>query len=90
MAYLVHERHVSLIGADGQPYSRVRVYAREMPGGTWEGWLEFLTDGGEIVASDRETTQPKQEDVAYWATGLETVYLEGALRRALEVRAPAR
>jgi hypothetical protein len=86
MAYLVLERHVQLIGADGETYSRVRAYAREMPGGTWEGWLEFISDRGELVVTDRETTQSKQEDVAYWANGLEPIYFEGALRRALEVR----
>ena len=86
MAYLVHERDVHLVGADGQTYSRVRAYAREMPGGTWESWLELINDAGEIVTTDRETTQSTQEEVAYWATGLETAYLEGALRRALEVR----
>jgi hypothetical protein len=86
MAYLVHERTLELVGADGEIYPRMRVYAREMPGGTWEGWLEFISAKGEIAVTDRETTQPHQEDVAYWATGLEAIYLEGALRRALEVR----
>jgi hypothetical protein len=54
-------------------------------GHTWEGWIEFVPiDGGTIVRSGRETTQPNLEDLRYWATGLTNVYLEGALRRALE------
>ena len=35
------------------------------------------------VRSPRETTQPNRRDTEYWATGLTPVYLEGALRRAL-------
>jgi hypothetical protein len=60
--------------------------------GRWQGWLEFVpVDGGEIVRSSRETTQPNREDTAYWATGLTPVYLEGALERALNplTRVPA-
>jgi hypothetical protein len=36
------------------------------------------------VRSARETTQPNRVDTAYWATGLTPIFLEGALRRALE------
>jgi len=56
-----------------------------MSGGTWEGWIEFIpVDGGEPVRSPRETTQPNRTDTEYWATGLGGVYLEGALKRALD------
>ena len=52
--------------------------------GLWDGWIEFLsTDGGPALRSPRETTQPNRTDVEYWASGLTTVYLEGALTRAL-------
>jgi hypothetical protein len=52
--------------------------------GTWQGWLEFVPmDGGEPIRSGRETTQPNRTDTAYWATGLTSVYLAGALQRAL-------
>jgi hypothetical protein len=54
-------------------------------GHTWQGWIEFVPmDGGTIVRSGRETTQPNLEDLRYWATGLTQVYLEGSLQRALE------
>ena len=59
--------------------------------GLWQGWLEFTpVDDGPPVRSGRETTQPNRVDTVYWATGLSAVYLEGALRRALEgpVRVP--
>jgi hypothetical protein len=56
-----------------------------MPGGTWQGWIEFVpVAGGTPVRSPRETTQPNRTDTEYWATGLTQVYLEGALHRALE------
>ena len=75
---------------DGTAYV-ARACGSEMPDGLWQGWIEFLPVGeGEAVRSGRETTQPKHEDLAYWATGLTAVYLEGALDRALRpaVRAP--
>jgi hypothetical protein len=37
-----------------------------------------------VLRSARETTQPNLTDLEYWAQGLTPVYLEGALRRALE------
>jgi len=62
-----------------------RVCGGPMAGGSWEGWLEFVPiAGGEPVRSSRETTQPNRADLEYWATGLTDVYLEGALRRALQ------
>jgi hypothetical protein len=83
MESIVHERIVSLEGDDGQTYALVRVHAEQVSGSTWEGWIEFLTETGQRVVTDRETTQPSRDAVAYWATGLEPVYLEGALVRAV-------
>src|SRR5262245_44150121 len=55
-----------------------------MRDGKWQGWIEFLPlDGSTPIRSGRETTQPNRIDVEYWATGLTTVYLQGALQRAL-------
>ena len=63
---------------------RARACGRERDDGTWEGWIEFVPeDGGRVLASARETTQPNLTDLEYWATGLTPVYLEGALERAL-------
>ena len=68
---------------DGRMY-RAQACGRERENGQWEAWLEFedLTSG-EVLRSQRETTQPNQVDAAYWATGLTPVYLEGALSRIL-------
>ena len=70
-------------GPDGTLYE-ARACGGPTPGGTWHGWIEFVSlDGGEPVRSPRETTQPNRTDTEYWATGLTQVYLEGSLRRAL-------
>lgn len=75
---------------DGTRYE-ARACGSPMPGGgTWQGWIEFIPiSAGAPVRSPRETTQPNRTDTEYWATGLSDVYLEGALRRALEPRPTA-
>jgi hypothetical protein len=75
-------------GPDGTRYE-ARACGSEMPGGHWQGWVEFVPiGGGPPVRSGRETTQPNRKDTEYWATGLTPVYLEGALQRSLTT--PAR
>lgn len=50
---------------------------------TWIGWIRFTpTAGGPPLETERETTQPNRDDLAYWAKGLTYFYLEGALARA--------
>ena len=73
---------------DGTVYE-ARACGAPMAGGTWQGWIEFIPlNGGEAQRSPRETTQPNRVDTVYWATGLTGVYLEGALRRALNQPLP--
>jgi hypothetical protein len=69
---------------DGRTYI-ARAVGTEADDGLWQGWIEFLPldADGVPVRSPRETTQPNRRDTEYWATGLTPVYLEGALRRAL-------
>jgi hypothetical protein len=82
----------AISGPDGRTYS-ARACGGEMADGRWQGWLEFdAADGSGTHRSPRETTQPNRTDLAYWATGLTPVYLEGALVRTLRpgpVRAAA-
>ena len=81
---LVHERDIAITDSTGRLYDCVRVYALPQAGGTSAGIIEFLpVDGGAGVRSGRETTQSTPDAVAYWATGLEPIYFEGALDRAL-------
>lgn len=71
-------------GRDGIAYE-ARACGGADATGRWQGWIEFVpAGGGQPLRSPRETTQPSREDTIYWATGLTPVYLEGALRRALE------
>lgn len=80
----------TVVAPDGTAY-RAKACGSPMPDGMWQGWLEFEpTDGGEVMRSPRETTQPNRTDAEYWASGLTPIYLEGALRRAFEgpVRIP--
>jgi hypothetical protein len=66
-------------------------YAAQACGGIaddrlWEGWIEFVAPGGTPLRTGRETEQPNRAALMYWAEGLTAAYLEGALRRALDVR----
>src|SRR4051812_27046835 len=70
-----------------------RAVGRAAPDHRWEGWIEFVPadGGGDVLVSPIESRQPERQHLAYWATGLTQVYLEGALRRARQpvvVRVP--
>jgi len=84
MDTLIHEFGQPVRDADGHNY-RARVLGRKRGDGTWIGWLEFSPrgSGGVVRRTARETTQPSQKALTYWAQGIEAVYLEGALERAI-------
>lgn len=91
MTELVHERLLELVDPDGRVYDRAFVYAETQSSGTWRGWIEFASEDGErVLRTGQETTQSTVDDVAYWATGLELVYFDGAFRRALHRADPDR
>jgi hypothetical protein len=82
MAYTLVQFQTPIASPDGMFYY-ARVCGDEHEG-LWQAWIEFTPVGGGIpVRSGRETTQPNRTDTEYWARGLSTIYLEGALRRAL-------
>jgi hypothetical protein len=83
MSEVLHDYGI-LYGEDGTAY-HVRAYGSELDDTLWQGWIEFepVTGPGPSLRSPRETTQPNRIDTAYWASGLTPVYLEGALKRAL-------
>jgi len=92
MEELIHEFVSQIADADGHAYT-ARAVGRQRKGRTvWEGWLEFAPIGGRGIVrrSQIETTQPNREALAYWASGIEPVYLEGALERAIASRAERR
>ena len=53
--------------------------------GLWEGWIEFVSDD-RAIRTGRETEQPNRDAIMYWAQGLTSAYLEGALARATTTR----
>ena len=85
MAVLLQEYTTQVIAPDGTTYN-VLSYGEERSDGTWTGWLEFEpTDVLKpTLATDQETSQPNRTAVEYWATGLESIYFEGAFERAQE------
>jgi len=88
---VIHEFTAQVSDADGHLYA-ARAVGRQRKGGTWVGWIEFTPrgSGGIVRKSPIETTQPNREALEYWASGLEPVYLEGALERAIASRSDSR
>jgi len=83
MSVRVHEYSSTIADLDGHGY-RAAACGEQRRDGTWIGWLEFApTSGGIVRRTPRETTQPNLEALVYWSRGLEVVYLEGALERAI-------
>jgi hypothetical protein len=82
----IHEHSATVAGPEGTEY-RVTTWGEQRADGTWWGWLEFYPHrgSGPVLRTGQETSQPNRDALAYWATGLEPVYLEGALQRALVV-----
>jgi hypothetical protein len=77
--------YAHLAGASGRRY-RPRAYGELQVDGRWAGWLVFFPiGGGEVVATDRQTTQSTLVALGDWAAGVTRVYLEGALGRALDL-----
>ena len=89
---LIHEFASEIGDADGHAYTARAMGHKRNGRNVWEGWLEFTPLGGRgmVRRSQVETTQPNREALAYWASGLEPVYLEGALERAIAWRADRR
>src|SRR5262245_58443629 len=73
--------------SDGRVYS-VQACGRQRKDGLWVGWLAFFDAHGGAKRTARETVQPTQAALEYWATGLTEVYLDGALRRAVAAAPP--
>ena len=83
MVHFIQQYSQVVRGRDHRHYV-ARVYAARHPDRSlWDGWFVFFPlDGRRELATDRETTQSSLSAVAYWATSISTIYLEGALERA--------
>ena len=82
MAELIQEYTTEIEAKDGTIY-RVRAYADKHPDGMWGAWLEYLpvNRAAPVLRTGDETEQADLADLEYWASGLEPVYLDGALER---------
>jgi hypothetical protein len=79
---LVHDFLEPFVAVDGRTYV-VRAYGQARADGTWIGWLTFVAaDGQAVKRTARETTQSSRDHLAYWASGLQQSYLDGAFNRA--------
>jgi hypothetical protein len=86
MIELVHKYQSLVADTAGRLYVAC-AFAAPQPDGLWQGWFAFFpVQVGEVLTTDRETTQSKLTDIEYWASGIEAIYLEGALSRALQNR----
>jgi hypothetical protein len=80
----IHVFSATVKDLDGHGY-RAIAQGERRDDGTWIGWIDFIPvpSGGVLRRTPRETTQPNLKALRYWALGLELVYLEGALARAI-------
>jgi len=79
-ADLIHPFSAIVTDVSGRSW-HASAYGR--PDGTlWLGWIVFTSDAGETVETGTETSQPDRAALEYWATGIEPIYLDGALARA--------
>jgi hypothetical protein len=86
MAELIHEFATRVRDREGVSYV-AQAWGRRAEDGRWEGWLVYLpVMRGFARRTGRETTQSDIEALAYWVTGIEPVYLEGALERSYPLR----
>ena len=81
MAELIQTYAEVVRDAGGEEYT-VHAFGEARDDGTWEGWLEFHSVLGAVRRTGRETTQPDRGALAYWASGLEPIYFDGAFARA--------
>lgn len=87
MPELIHQHAERIVDLNGVTYN-VFVYGESRKDGTWRGWIEFhpVTGVAPVLRTDQETSQPDKNALAYWASGLEPVYLEGAFERARAIK----
>jgi hypothetical protein len=81
MAELI-QTYAEVVRDEGGEEYTAHAYGEARADGNWEGWIEFHSTLGAVRRTNRETTQPDRDALAYWASGLEPIYLDGAFARA--------
>ncbi len=83
MAEVIREHHTHIRTPEGLAYV-ARTVATKNRDDEWDAWLEFhpVSGHGPVLRTDHETHQATRDALEVWASGLETVYFEGAFARA--------
>lgn len=91
MSEILADLDTTIVSPEGDEYY-VQVSAERLATGVWEAWLEFvpLEDNLAVLRTPTETTQPTRDALVHWSETLTPVYLQGALRRAVEISAGGR
>jgi len=89
MAEVFREYPTRVSGVDDTAYV-AQVWGHQRSDGRWEAWLVFaLITRGPARRTERETTQSNRDALRYWAEGVTSVYLQGALTRSVPLRVSA-
>jgi hypothetical protein len=89
MSELLREHPTLVGGTDDNGHAYVaQIWGRALDNGRWEAWIVFVPvqDGGPMRRTERDTTQASREALDYWAAGVTSIYLQGALGRSRPVR----
>ena len=89
MAELLREYPMLVGGVDDNAFV-AQIWGRQMGDGRWEAWIVFTPiTHGQTRRTERETIQATRAGVEYWASGVTSIYLQGALHRSRPVRISA-
>jgi hypothetical protein len=89
MAELLRE-YPTLVGGVDDTAFVAQIWGREMSDGRWEAWIVFVPIArGQMRRTERDTTQATRAALEYWASGVTSIYLQGALGRSRPLRISA-
>src|SRR5262249_4552852 len=89
MADMLRE-HPTLVGGIDDTAYVAQIWANEMSDGRWEAWVLFVPiSTGRARRTERETIQAHRAGVEYWASGVTSIYLQGAFARSRPARVTA-
>ena len=92
MSELLREHPTLVGGTDNGDHAYVaQIWGRALADGHWEAWIVFVPvqQGAHMRRTERDTTQASRDAVEYWAAGVTSIYLQGALVRSRPVRITA-
>ena len=86
----VLREYPTLVGGVDDRAFVAQIWGRETSGGRWEAWIVFVPiTRGQMRRTERDTVQATRAAVEYWASGVTSIYLQGALNRSRPLRISA-